>query len=132
MQRLKTGMEGPPSMSNEERIQLMKHLTPASVMSHLYRDLPPETNSTSHSSHHPSHGPLLFSSVMASRLGLALPNPAPDVDMSHETAEASGPSSNPSGPAAAQAAEGGSQEPKKKKYAKEAWPGKKPMPALLV
>lgn len=131
--RLKTGMEGPPSMSNEERIQLMKHLTPSSVMSHLYRDLPPETNSVSHSSHHSGHGPLLFSSVMASRLGLPLPNPAPDVDMSHEANETSGPSTlTASGPAAAQAAEGGSQEPKKKKYAKEAWPGKKPMPALLV
>lgn len=120
-------------MSNEERIQLMKHLTPSSVMSHLYRDLPPETNTISHAAaHHPSHGPLLFSSAMASRLGLPLPNPAPDVDMSQETSEASAVSLHPSGPAAAQAAEGGGQEPKKKKYAKEAWPGKKPMPALLV
>jgi len=35
------------------------------------------------------------------------------------------------GPLAAAAAEF-SHEPKKKKYAKEAWPGKKPMPTLLV
>lgn len=119
-------------MSNEERIQLMKHLTPSSVMSHLYRDLPPETNSSPHASHHSGHGPLLFSSAMASRLGLPLPNPAPDVDMSQETNEANAAALHSSGPAAVQAAEGGSQEPKKKKYAKEAWPGKKPMPALLV
>jgi len=122
----------------------MKQLTPASIMPHLYRDLPPESNSASspaaHITHpsHVNHGPstLLFSSAMASRLGLTLPNPAPDVELDHESRrEDLAASSVPGvqGPAAAHAAEGApGQEPKKKKYAKEAWPGKKPLPTLLV
>lgn len=70
---------------------------------------------------------LMFSPALASRLGLALPNPAPDVDMAPpvpvtpqpEVVVDSAPSTNP-------------LEPKKKKYAKEAWPGKKPGPTLLL
>nr|CAD7194067.1 unnamed protein product [Timema douglasi] len=63
---------------------------------------------------------------MASRLGLSLPNPAPEVEMAPPPMP---PSAQP-GPVIA-----GPElihEPRKKKYAKEAWPGKKPMPALLV
>lgn len=76
------------------------------------------------------NNPLLFSSALASRLGLALPNPAPEVEMAPTPHP---PSAMPGqgGPLAAAAAEL-SHEPKKKKYAKEAWPGKKPMPTLLV
>jgi len=76
------------------------------------------------------NNPLLFSSALASRLGLALPNPAPEVEM---TPAPLPPSVMPGqgGPLAAAAAEL-SHEPKKKKYAKEAWPGKKLMPTLLV
>ncbi|KAF9423384.1 hypothetical protein HW555_001193 [Spodoptera exigua] len=47
-------------------------------------------------------------SLIGARLGLSLPNPAPDVEL--EAPEEAGPSS----------------EPRKKKYAKEAWPGRKP------
>jgi nuclear inhibitor of protein phosphatase 1 len=75
------------------------------------------------------NNPLLFSSALASRLGLALPNPAPEVDMAPAPLP---PSVVPGhGPLAAAAAEL-THEPKKKKYAKEAWPGKKLMPTLLV
>lgn len=84
----------------------------------LYNDLPPE-------SHGGSSGNLNIYSSLSSRLGIVLPNPAPDVDMGTTF-------SNPSPfvPQQAQAAD--SMEPKKKKYAKEAWPGKKPIQTLLV
>jgi nuclear inhibitor of protein phosphatase 1 len=77
------------------------------------------------------NSPLLFSSALASRLGLALPNPAPEVEMASAPLP---PSVMPGhgGPLAAAAAAELSHEPRKKKYAKEAWPGKKPMPTLLV
>ncbi|XP_054711833.1 nuclear inhibitor of protein phosphatase 1-like isoform X2 [Uloborus diversus] len=78
------------------------------------------------------HGPIspLFTPSLSVKLGLHLPNPAPDIDLeppetlpdytltvtnvnvTNETSLI--------------------QEPKKKKYAKEAWPGKKPTPSLLV
>jgi nuclear inhibitor of protein phosphatase 1 len=79
-----------------------------------------------------ANSPLLFSSALASRLGLALPNPAPEVEMASAPLP---PSVMPGqgGPlAAAAAAAEFSHEPRKKKYAKEAWPGKKSMPTLLV
>lgn len=76
------------------------------------------------------NNPLLFSSALASRLGLALPNPAPEVEMTPAPLPQSV-MPGQGGPLAAAAAEL-SHEPKKKKYAKEAWPGKKLMPTLLV
>nr|CAD7261868.1 unnamed protein product [Timema shepardi] len=116
---------------SDDRINLMKHLHPSSVLPHLYQDLPPAEGQ-----HNPpisptsgtqsANNPLLFSSAMASRLGLSLPNPAPEVEMAPPPMP---PSAQP-GPVIA-----GPElihEPRKKKYAKEAWPGKKPMPALLV
>lgn len=74
------------------------------------------------------NNPLLFSSALASRLGLALPNPAPEVEMT----PAPLPQSVTPGQGGPLAAAELSHEPKKKKYAKEAWPGKKLMPTLLV
>ena len=79
--------------------------------------------------HFCGNNPLLFSSALTSRLGLALPNPAPEVEM---TPAPLPPSVMPGhgGTLAAAAAEL-SYEPKKK-YAKQAWPGKKLIPTLLV
>ncbi|XP_030766725.1 nuclear inhibitor of protein phosphatase 1 isoform X1 [Sitophilus oryzae] len=80
----------------------------------LYNDLPPETQS--------SVGNMGIYSSLSTRLGMVLPNPAPEVDMGLP---------HPSFiPQQAQAAD--SLEPKKKKYAKEAWPGKKAVQTLLV
>lgn len=70
---------------------------------------------------------LMFSSALASRLGLALPNPAPEVDMAPSVPSLPQPELAPD-----TAATTNTIEPKKKKYAKEAWPGKKPGPALLL
>jgi nuclear inhibitor of protein phosphatase 1 len=70
-----------------------------------------------------------FSATLSSTLGLSLPNPAPDIDMGAAN----------TGIAVGRAMADGlmrgeivdPDEPKKKKYAKEAWPGRKPGPALF-
>jgi len=58
---------------------------------------------------------------------MTLPNPAPDVDINPSIDEITVPK-----PVVPEKTEPTSAEPKKKKYAKEAWPGKKNAPALLV
>lgn len=84
----------------------------------LYADLPAPTSHVT---------PVSASmSLLGARLGLSLPNPAPDVDLSglegapHTAMATSNPSQTGTDEANA------SNEPKKKKYAKEAWPGRKP------
>ncbi|XP_023022277.1 nuclear inhibitor of Protein phosphatase 1 isoform X2 [Leptinotarsa decemlineata] len=84
----------------------------------LYNDLPPE----SHGSGTSNMG--LYSSL-SSRLGMALPNPAPEVDIGQTF-------TSPTPFVPQQVSTQDSLEPKKKKYAKEAWPGKKPIQTLLV
>jgi len=56
-----------------------------------------------------------------------LPNPAQDVDINPLKEEEIAPK-----PVIPEKVEPISTEPKKKKYAKEAWPGKKNAPTLLV
>ena len=55
---------------------------------------------------------------------LSLPNPAPEVDMVPPTISASAQN--------LEAQFEDPDEPRKKKYAKEAWPGKKPTASFLV
>lgn len=84
----------------------------------------------------------LFGYSLSSKLGLPLPNPAPAIDMAPEpmplAAAVMPPPPAAMGPPYAMDSGGGlhgfeePDEPKKKKYAKEAWPGKKPTPSLLV
>ena len=117
-------MEGGLISLTEDNHVNMKHLQPTSTAPQLYNDLPPEQYTSSVSSNPFTVG----LTSLTSRLGIALPNPAPEVEMTPnqmqtETThipEMSGPT------------EGHTMEPKKKKYAKEAWPGKKPLPTLLV
>lgn len=54
-----------------------------------------------------------------------LPNPAPEVDMAPPTVVMTNPQS-------LEAQFEDPDEPRKKKYAKEAWPGKKPTASFLV
>nr|CAG4646303.1 EOG090X07CE [Macrothrix elegans] len=109
----------------------------SSASAGLYGGLPPEAGAGSHPSEHLPHSSGLFSSTLASKLGLPLmPNPAPDVDLSVPVEAASPPSTSRlnvefAHPAAV-SVEGSSNEPKRKKYAKEAWPGKKPAPSSLL
>ena len=86
----------------------------------------------------------LYDDVGLLGLSMPLPNPAPDIDLAPPVppvlpAAASAPPAAPPSMAPPAAGPDGVQfdiedpdEPKKKKYAKEAWPGKKPMPSLLV
>ncbi|XP_019881712.1 nuclear inhibitor of protein phosphatase 1 isoform X2 [Aethina tumida] len=92
----------------------LHHTTPD-----LYNDLPPEAHTN------PSSSNMNIYSSLSSRLGMILPNPAPDVQMGQSFATPS-----PFVPQQVQTTD--SLEPKKKKYAKEAWPGKKPIQTLLV
>eukprot|EP00096_Caligus_rogercresseyi_P015024 TRINITY_DN7479_c0_g1_i1.p1 TRINITY_DN7479_c0_g1~~TRINITY_DN7479_c0_g1_i1.p1 ORF type:complete len:349 (+),score=107.26 TRINITY_DN7479_c0_g1_i1:44-1090(+) len=81
----------------------------------------------------PSHS-AGFSATLSYKLGLPLPNPAPDIELSPaleppplpQMQAAPGPFSVPA------VEEEDPDKPKKKKYAKEAWPGRKPTPSLLV
>ncbi|XP_045483779.1 nuclear inhibitor of protein phosphatase 1 [Harmonia axyridis] len=91
-----------------------KQLKPISHTSvDLYNDLPPESHSSS----------MNIYSSLSTKLGMVLPNPAPEVDMGQ-------PNPAPFVPQQVQITD--PSEPKKKKYAKEAWPGKKPTQTLLV
>lgn len=97
----------------------LSHAHQTATTPDLYNDLPPESHGVN------SSGSLNIYSSLSSRLGMVLPNPAPDVDMGTTF-----PNPTPFVPQQVQAVD--SMEPKKKKYAKEAWPGKKPIQTLLV
>lgn len=70
-----------------------------------------------------------FSATLSSTLGLSLPNPAPDIDMG--AANSGIVPGTLQGDALLRGEIVDPDEPKKKKYAKEAWPGRKPGPALF-
>lgn len=89
-----------------------------SVVPQLYQDLPPESNNS-------TYGNVGMYSSLSSKLGMVLPNPAPDVDMEQTYSQVAN-----IAPQQVQVSD--TLEPKKKKYAKEAWPGKKPTQSLLV
>lgn len=77
-----------------------------------------------------NHSMPLFSPSLSAKLGLHLPNPAPDVDLLPPVEMPAITTILPHPRAVSNA--NMPPEPKKKKYAKEAWPGKKPAPSLLV
>ncbi|XP_063275081.1 nuclear inhibitor of protein phosphatase 1 isoform X3 [Prinia subflava] len=89
----------------------------------LYGGLPP-THNEAGSQPHSVHGTALIGG-----LPMPYPNLAPDVDLTPVVPSTvnMNPAPNPAvfNPEAV-------NEPKKKKYAKEAWPGKKPTPSLLI
>ncbi|KAJ8334848.1 hypothetical protein SKAU_G00404870 [Synaphobranchus kaupii] len=91
----------------------------------LYGDLPPACHEAST---HPSAAQ--GGAAILGALPLPFPNPAPEVDLTPTTTQPPvtlNPTPTP-GPYAPEAL----NEPRKKKYAKEAWPGKKPTPSLLI
>ncbi|XP_013144877.1 PREDICTED: nuclear inhibitor of protein phosphatase 1 [Papilio polytes] len=89
----------------------------------LYADLPaPAAPAASAASAAPA-APTSHLSIIGARLGLSLPNPAPDVELEGPEPHLS---VHPPLPHAVPEEAGPSSEPKKKKYAKEAWPGRKP------
>ena len=77
---------------------------------------------------------------MSTKLGIPLPNPAPDIEIAPPGLESAlplggmgmGATVNTTGMSGLEGVQFEDEdEPKKKKYAKEAWPGKKPTPSLL-
>ena len=110
-----------PTMTDSitKRLQSFPYTTP------LYMDMTGETGIDG------EHGMGGLGMGITSQLGLRLPNLAPEVDIEPPVQVAP---VNPA-PSVAIAAQDTTQpsalEPKKKKYAKEAWPGKKPAHSLL-
>ncbi|XP_051519229.1 nuclear inhibitor of protein phosphatase 1-like [Myxocyprinus asiaticus] len=93
----------------------------------LYGDLPPTSHEAGGQGGGAQGG---GSSAMLAGMPLPFPNPAPEVNLSPTTVQPPAmlnPTPAP-GPYSAEPL----NEPRKKKYAKEAWPGKKPTPSLLI
>ena len=72
--------------------------------------------------------------LYSSKLGIPLPNPAPEIDLLPPPQMPSAPANPPPVPQGHMMDQipEDPDEPKKKKYAKEAWPGRKPTGSLLV
>nr|XP_023421442.1 nuclear inhibitor of protein phosphatase 1 isoform X2 [Cavia porcellus] len=117
----KKRVDGPGSLGLEESGS--RRMQNFAFSGGLYGGLPP-THSEAGSQPHGIHGTALIGG-----LPMPYPNLAPDVDLTPVAPSAvnMNPTPNPVvyNPEAV-------NEPKKKKYAKEAWPGKKPTPSLLI
>nr|XP_020462082.1 nuclear inhibitor of protein phosphatase 1-like [Monopterus albus]XP_020462083.1 nuclear inhibitor of protein phosphatase 1-like [Monopterus albus]XP_020462084.1 nuclear inhibitor of protein phosphatase 1-like [Monopterus albus] len=96
------------------------------VSGSLYGDLPPTSHEGATHHHTASQGP----AAILGGLPVPLPNLDPDMDVTPTLAEPpiTLNSSSAPGPYTAEPL----NEPHKKKYAKEAWPGKKPASSLLI
>lgn len=123
------------SLVNHGNSNDMKHMHPTSSTPQLYQDLPEAHDQSSNRLNSGGGGgdfditPI----AMGTKLGLLLPNPAPDVTpIITEPPIAKRKMPFPQGGGNVQRYEDhsvleNSNEPQKKKYAKEAWPGRKPM-----
>lgn len=129
----------PPTFNNSLQSDLLLKQFNASLVPHLYHDLPPTGDSTVK----PDAEGVIGS--IGSKLGLLLPNPAPDVaplyddeDLSAIGGGNSSANSSTSRVSMSQPPPALTEDeqiddevtgdhPKKKKYAKEAWPGRKPL-----
>ncbi|KAJ7985225.1 hypothetical protein DPEC_G00349880 [Dallia pectoralis] len=89
----------------------------------LYGDLPP-------TSHDGQPAGAQSGATILGGLPLPFPNPAPEVDLAPDAPQP--PVTLTPVPVTGPYSSEGLNEPRKKKYAKEAWPGKKPTPSLLI
>ncbi|XP_059622448.1 nuclear inhibitor of protein phosphatase 1 [Phlebotomus argentipes] len=112
---------GIPTTSSSSAVDA-KHLHPTALVPHLYHGLPPSAEEGKFDADDEAT-PL----SLGSKLGLLLPNPAPDVLPTGvaEAPEAMAPPQTTQ--ARLEEPEMHGDEPRKKKYAKEAWPGRKPL-----
>uniref|UniRef100_A0A6B2EG19 Nuclear inhibitor of protein phosphatase 1 n=1 Tax=Phlebotomus kandelakii TaxID=1109342 RepID=A0A6B2EG19_9DIPT len=102
----------------------VKHLHANALVPHLYHGLPPTSEEGKFSLDADEESTPLS---MGSKLGLMLPNPAPDV-LPTGVIESSEARMHPSSTQVRlEEPEVHGDEPRKKKYAKEAWPGRKPL-----
>lgn len=119
----------PPTFNNSLQSDLLLKQFNASLVPHLYQDLPPTGDAPKTTAD--EEGSM---GSIGSKLGLLLPNPAPDVAPLYDDEDLNAP---PSSSLAGQRMslpdderiddEVTGDQPKKKKYAKEAWPGRKPL-----
>ncbi|CAH1393041.1 unnamed protein product [Nezara viridula] len=118
---------GPTSGLTHEEVKFvhLKHFSHPTAQ--LYTDLPHPDNTQQQSVSLPQTSSSILSSVLASRLGISLPNPAPEVEMIRHVAVAPVVVNQ-----VVKETDTDNSQPKKKKYAKESWPGKKTVPTLLV
>ncbi|XP_051892262.1 protein phosphatase 1, regulatory subunit 8a [Pristis pectinata] len=115
--------ESPSSLGLEDGVARRMQNFPFNAS--LYGGLPPTSGDSASQLHGNTMG-----TAMIGGLPMPFPNPAPEVDLAPAVVPATvtiNPVSNP-GVFNAESV----NEPKKKKYAKEAWPGKKPTPSLLI
>ncbi|XP_067365003.1 nuclear inhibitor of protein phosphatase 1-like isoform X2 [Channa argus] len=119
----KTNREGHGSLGMEVSAHNM-HSPP--VSGGLYGDLSPTTHERETQHHTLGQG----AATNLGGLALVLPNLAPDLDAASTSAEppVNLNSTSATGPCTAEPL----NEPQKKIYAKEAWPGKKPTDSLLI
>lgn len=100
-----------------------KRIHSYSMTGGLYGDLPPASHENQ-----PPGAP--GSAATHGGLPLPFPNPAPEVDLAPEAPHP--PVILSPTPVTVPYLPETHNEPRKKKYAKEAWPGKKPTPSLLI
>lgn len=134
---------GYPSSTNlvSASEMMSKHLNPSSFMPQLYQDLPPLSDHSADVSmgkgtqaQYDANAPPSTAPPIGTKLGLLLPNPAPEVTP-NTTDVPTGPSVVSFGVPqhsgkiddAHRMESTDPNEPRKKKYAKEAWPGRKPL-----
>ena len=100
-----------------KKIKLDSGFSVSSNTEKSFNILKPQIDSSFHSFSNP-----ILSTSLSIKLGINLPNPAPDVNIDEPLTEIESTHSDTN-------EEEASSCPKKKKYAKEAWPGRRP--ALL-
>lgn len=115
-----SGMDVSSESPSTSSIEFSKNLhQTALIIPHLYQGLPPTNQTASHESDIAFKG---------SKLGISLPNPAPDVlPITSSISNVAKLMTSNSVSIAMQSEENMDDVPKKKKYAKEAWPGRKPL-----
>lgn len=130
----------PPTFNSSLQSDLLLKQFNASLVPHLYQDLPPTGDASHNKTSAADQSPGMMEGggtmgSLGSKLGLLLPNPAPDVAPLYEDENLSAPP--PSSVLSSRVSllpederiddEVTGDQPKKKKYAKEAWPGRKPL-----
>lgn len=119
----------PPTFNSSLQSDLLLKQFNASLVPHLYQDLPPSGDGPKTTAD--EEGGM---GSIGSKLGLLLPNPAPDVAPLYDEEDLNAPPSSSLAGQRMSLAEDEriddevtGDQPKKKKYAKEAWPGRKPL-----
>nr|XP_014349631.1 PREDICTED: nuclear inhibitor of protein phosphatase 1 [Latimeria chalumnae] len=118
----KKKLERPGALSLDESVG--RRMQNFAYSGGLYGGLPP-THSDAGSQAHSNLGTALIGG-----LPMPFPNLAPEVELTPPTVPTTAVINPTPNPGVFNAEAG--NEPKKKKYAKEAWPGKKPAPSLLI